>query len=881
MRPAQLAAALLPVLAATGTNGPVSEAAFALPTAAVAPLILPRAPALRATAVAPEQDPSAVEASLGLDRPTRRLIQQGLRNEGFDPGAPDGLFGPRTRTAIRDWQSSRGAAATGYLNGAEAELLQVAGAPPAAALETVAPAPSVPDAEVSTATALPPDESGVAAVIPQAVVDSPGLPAPADGNCRRWNTEYFFETATAELVTACLAAGADVAAQDDDGTTPLHWAVWMNEDPAVIEALLAAGADAGVTARGQRYSKPFGTPLHVAVRGGKHESREALYGRPDAMAWTDPAVIEALLAAGADVTAQDDAGDTPLSTAWRGLFRRILRTQPIEGFAAREALFKAFLASATDVMTARDANGITHLHYAAAVGSIEIVEALLAAGADVAARDGNRVTPLHAAAGFNANPAVVEALLAAGADVGALYDLDATPLHAAARYNENPAVVEALLAAGADVAARIDLFGVGHTPLHLAATYNENPAVVEALLTAGADVGALYDLDATPLHAAARYNENPAVVEALLAAGADVGARNRTDRTPLHLAAESNENPAVVEALLAAGADIAVRDSDDNTPLHAAARYNTNPAVVEALLAASADVAVRDSDDNTPLHAAARYNTNPAVVEALLAGGADTAAANARFAGAIGLTPLALAAILNGNPGVVEALLAAGADVAARNPLGVTPLHWAAAFNTPAVVEALLAAGANLAAREDDDGDTPLHVAARLNRNVAVIAALLDAGAHLEARNLRGRMPLHRAAESHGRAPAIKALVAAGANVEARDEDGNTPLHVAASYVGESVADGEREFRRHAGEAIEALLDAGANPTAPNGAGETPWDLARDNEALRGSDGYWRLNDARFDDPVQESRRPRSVRPGPFKEQFREHWIKRWSTSRS
>ena len=72
------------------------------------------------------QDPSAVEASLELQRPTRQLIQQGLRNEGFDPGTPDGLFGPRTRAAIREWQQSRGASPTGYLNGAEAELLRTA-----------------------------------------------------------------------------------------------------------------------------------------------------------------------------------------------------------------------------------------------------------------------------------------------------------------------------------------------------------------------------------------------------------------------------------------------------------------------------------------------------------------------------------------------------------------------------------------------------------------------------------------------------------------------------------------------------------------------------------------------------------------------------------
>ena len=75
------------------------------------------------------QSPATVEASLGLDRPARRLIQQRLLNAGFDPGTPDGLFGPRTRAAIREWQQSRGASPTGYLNSADLELLRAAPAP--------------------------------------------------------------------------------------------------------------------------------------------------------------------------------------------------------------------------------------------------------------------------------------------------------------------------------------------------------------------------------------------------------------------------------------------------------------------------------------------------------------------------------------------------------------------------------------------------------------------------------------------------------------------------------------------------------------------------------------------------------------------------------
>ncbi|MDE0004605.1 MAG: SUMF1/EgtB/PvdO family nonheme iron enzyme [Rhodospirillaceae bacterium] len=114
--------------------------AAAVPTLAVVMSVPIAVAAINGAAVQQEtavtvaaRAPAAVEASLGLDRPARRLIQQGFRNEGFDPGTPDGLFGPRTRAAIQDWQQSCGASLTGYLNGPEAELLRTASAPPPAA----------------------------------------------------------------------------------------------------------------------------------------------------------------------------------------------------------------------------------------------------------------------------------------------------------------------------------------------------------------------------------------------------------------------------------------------------------------------------------------------------------------------------------------------------------------------------------------------------------------------------------------------------------------------------------------------------------------------------------------------------------------------------
>jgi ankyrin repeat protein len=80
----------------------------------------------------------------------------------------------------------------------------------------------------------------------------------------------------------------------------------------------------------------------------------------------------------------------------------------------------------------------------------------------------------------------------------------------------------------------------------------------------------------------------------------------------------------------------------------------------------------------------------------------------------------------------------------------------------------------------------------------------------------------------------ITVLLDAGANVNARNDSGGTPLHMAAKY-------------NENPEVIIVLLDAGADGTAVNEDGLTPFDLAKDNEALAGTDAYWALNDARFE----------------------------------
>ena len=76
------------------------------------------------------------EAALRLDRSDRVLVQRGLASLGKEVGAADGVFGQRTRTALRSWQVDAGFKATGHLTREQADRLIAAGRRAAAATET-------------------------------------------------------------------------------------------------------------------------------------------------------------------------------------------------------------------------------------------------------------------------------------------------------------------------------------------------------------------------------------------------------------------------------------------------------------------------------------------------------------------------------------------------------------------------------------------------------------------------------------------------------------------------------------------------------------------------------------------------------------------------
>ena len=67
--------------------------------------------------------PEEIERGLGLSREERKLIQRALNDLKHEAGVDDGIFGSRTRKAIRAWQVASNTDATSHLTGDQAKAL--------------------------------------------------------------------------------------------------------------------------------------------------------------------------------------------------------------------------------------------------------------------------------------------------------------------------------------------------------------------------------------------------------------------------------------------------------------------------------------------------------------------------------------------------------------------------------------------------------------------------------------------------------------------------------------------------------------------------------------------------------------------------------------
>jgi uncharacterized protein len=379
-----------------------------------------------------------------------------------------------------------------------------------------------------------------------------------------------------------LSAGA-AAADADDGTTPLHWAVY-NSNADEVRRLIRAGAD--VNARNDYGA----TPLAEAAETGNVE------------------IIGQLLKAGADPESSNDDGQTALMIIARTsniaaaelLLKHRARINAAEKWRGQTALMwaaaeqqpamvKLLVRRGADVnarstmndwkryVTAegrkqdRNPGGFTALLYAARQGCAECARALLKGGAKVNLADPDGITPLLMAV-MSMHFDTARVLIESGANVDRWDWWGRSPLYAAVDVNTIPTggrpdrlstdettsldIIRLLLERGANPDARLRKFppyralgpdrgGDGvlttdATPL-LRAAKGADLAAIRLLLEHGANPNQAQVDGVTPLMAAARVAASRAdtrgehvtqeeaieVARLLVAAGADLNTRSR------------------------------------------------------------------------------------------------------------------------------------------------------------------------------------------------------------------------------------------------------------------------------------------------------------------------------------------------------------------
>lgn len=316
-------------------------------------------------------------------------------------------------------------------------------------------------------------------------------------------------TGNLAVVDALLEAGADLAAREKEkGQTALLWAL-AEGHRAVVRRLVEQGADIRAkTAAGY-------TPLLFAVRHGDIDSVRLFLGKgaqvnEAATDGTTPLLMavvrghveiaELLLDTGADAKA-NGTGYTALHWAagtWESAFARDYRAGDwprLVGLAgsrrlrtiaalldhgadvnARATRFvPRFGSSAWKIHNGASPLGATPFFFAATVGDVEVMQALLARGADPAIGTQDGTTPLIATAGLAVEESetripesrhldAVKLLIDRGADVKAVNAQGDTALHGAAFLGYGT-VARYLLERGAALNARNKS---GQTPYRIA-----------------------------------------------------------------------------------------------------------------------------------------------------------------------------------------------------------------------------------------------------------------------------------------------------------------------------------------------------------------------------------------------------------------------------
>ena len=441
-----------------------------------------------------------------------------------------------------------------------------------------------------------------------------------------------------ELVGWLMEYSLDVNREDADGSTPLHSAAGKGKLEAVHE-LLRLGGKASMT----KVAGTCGTPLHQAALGGHKK------------------VMSVLLNEGCPIDVVSSSGQGVLHSAAEGGHVELL----------------GWLVECGLDVNGGDAFGYTPLHSAARNGKLEAVHELLRLGgkASMTKVAGTYGSPLHQAA-FGGHKKVMSVLLDEGCPIDVVSSSGRGVLHSAVE-GGHVELVGWLVECGLNVNGHTD----GCTPLHSAAATGKPEAVHELLRLGGkASMTKVAGTYGTPLHQAV-FGGHKKVLSVLLNEGCLLDLVNSIGQSVLHFAAQGG-HVELVGWLVECGLDVNRGDDNGYTPLHSAAGEGKLEAVHE-LLRLGANPDIMAGVFGTPLHQAVLSGSVQVVTVLSDAIYEQYNPQHPMSTESEVDSPNQLACVPDNNP------------LDCCNPMGLTPLMWAAGEGHVEIVKYLISKHCN------------------------------------------------------------------------------------------------------------------------------------------------------------------------------------------
>jgi ankyrin repeat protein len=418
------------------------------------------------------------------------------------------------------------------------------------------------------------------------------------------------------LLPAALAFTL-TAADDPEGTTPLHWAVRANDLDAA-QRLLRAGANPdaanryGVTPLSLAAENASASMMQALLQAGAHTTDSILM---TASRTGNAEAVRMLLARGANANARESTlGETALTWAAAENHPETVRALIEHGAdpntPSDKLVYPKDRFGLEGVTTILPRGGWTALMYAARQGSLEAARALAESRADLNLTDPDGTTAVALAIlnghfdtaamltekGADPNIADVAGMAAlyATVDMNTLGEIYGRPGRKSTDKLGAVDLLPILLAHGANPNATLKAptlsrahtpgepsLGEGTTPLMRAAK-NGDTAAMRVLMAHGADASLRQKNGTTALMLASGVGRGTGVfakdyateaellgaVKFLVESGMDVNATNDAGQTALHIAAQASDG--IVKYLAEHGANLDAKDKQGRTALDVA-----------------------------------------------------------------------------------------------------------------------------------------------------------------------------------------------------------------------------------------------------------------------------------------------------------------------